>query len=201
MDEDLSEQSTWANVRRNIIELIQFIAIVLAVLLIIRFAIAEPHKVSGHSMVPNFQDGDYIITNKAVMYFSSPQRGEVVILQNPRNRDQVFIKRVIGLPGERIKLQDGKVYINGRILSEPYLPAGVETNGEAYLADGEQITLPAEFYFVMGDNRPDSSDSRDWGPVDKSLIVGQAWIRYWPPNAMSVIQVDTPSLETVNQSN
>lgn len=182
------ESSLFSKLTSGIIELIEFLAVVLAILLILRFFIAEPHKVSGHSMVPNFQDGDYLITNKLATR-SAPQREEVIILKNPNNLDQVFIKRIIGLPGEQIKIQNGNVYINGRMIAEPYLPSGLKTEGETYLTNGEEITIPGGQFFVMGDNRHNSSDSREWGPVKQELVVGQAWLRYWPPQSFGLIKI------------
>lgn len=193
MDNNFEEQTFWSKFKDNIIDLIQFLAIVLAIFVVLRFFIAEPHKVFGLSMVPNFHDGDYIITNKLAARFSEPQRGEVIILQNPRDNSQVFIKRVIGLPGEQIKVSNGQVYINSEVLSEPYLPSGTNTQGGAYLSEEEEVTVPDNQYFVMGDNRGGSSDSREWGPISKDLIVGQAWLRYWPLKAFTLIKIDEPS--------
>ena len=144
-------------------------------------------------MVPNFHDGDYIITNKIGTRLGEPQRGEVIILQNPRNNDQDFIKRIIGLPLEKIKISEGKVYINGQPLEEPYLPVELRTSGGAFLANDEEITIPEGQYFVMGDNRGGSSDSREWGPIKKDLIIGQAWLRYWPPQKFTLLQISHAS--------
>lgn len=187
------EPTFWSKLKDGLIDLIEFIAIVGALFVIIRFFIAEPHKVSGSSMVPNFHDGDYIITNKLTTRFGNPARGEVIILQNPRNTSQDFIKRIIGLPGEKIKVENGKVYIDGQTLYEPYLTSNTITQGGAFLADGEEMTVPDNQYFVMGDNRSGSSDSREWGPVTYQLIVGQAWVRYWPLKNGSLIKIDQPS--------
>lgn len=187
------EQGLGNKLKSNILELIEFIAIVAAVLIVLRFFVAEPHKVSGSSMVPNFYDGDYIITNKISKNFSDPVRGEVIILTNPRNNNQVFIKRVIGLPGETVKINNGQVHINGQLLPEPYLPAGLRTPGEAFLQEGEEITIPEKQYFVIGDNRGGSSDSREWGPVKIDLIIGQAWFRYWPITKFGLIQTGKAS--------
>lgn len=181
------EQGGWSKFKNSLIEFIEFIAIVLAVLVVIRFFVAEPHKVSGNSMFPTFHDGDYIITNKVVMSLENPKRGQVIILKNPRNPDQVFIKRVIGLPNDRIKISAGNVYINGRLLGEPYLPPGTKTQGGPFLGEGEEVVVPENQYFEMGDNRGGSSDSREWGPISKELIVGQAWLRYWPPQKLTLI--------------
>lgn len=190
----VDEPGIGAKLKSSITELIQFVAIVASVLMIIRVFVAEPHKVSGSSMVPNFHDKDYIITNKLATRFSSPTRGEVIILKNPRNpENEVFIKRVIGLPGETLKLSNEKVYINGELLKEPYLSPDVQTPGEGFLKEGDEITIPADNYFVMGDNRRNSSDSRNFGLLQKELIIGQAFFRYWPIDKMMLISIDTKS--------
>lgn len=185
--------SFFSRLGRNFFELFEFIAIVGAILIIVRFFIAEPHKVDGNSMIPNFQSGDYIITNKLALRISDLQRGEVVILRDPRGSDKVFIKRIIALPSEKIKLEGGKVYVNDSAISEPYLPTGVKTGGESFLTEGEEITVPDEQYFVLGDNRGGSSDSREWGPVKKELIIGQAWLRYWPVGSLGLVEVNAAS--------
>ncbi len=189
----VDEQSFGSKLKDNVIELIEFVAIVFAILMAIRFFAAEPHKVSGSSMVPNFHDGDYIITNKLAARFSEPKRGEVVILQDPLDTNKVFIKRVIGLPGETLKISGGLVYINNKLLEEPYLPTGLRTSGESYLKDSDEIIIPDGNYFVMGDNRSNSSDSREWGLLKKDLIIGQAFIRYWPLDKVTSISIGTKS--------
>lgn len=187
------DTSITSKIKSNFLELVEFIAIMAAILIVIRFFVAEPHKVSGSSMFPNFHDKDYIITNKLGLRLGEPQRGEVVILTNPRNKDQVFIKRVIGLPGETVRLEEGHVFVNGNPLSEPYLPTGVVTGGESFLNDGSEITVPQGSYFVLGDNRGASSDSREFGPVNADLLIGQAWIRYWPLNKFGLIRIGADS--------
>ncbi len=182
-----------SSIKDKVIEFIEFIAIIGAIFIVLRFFVAEPHKVSGRSMVPNFQDGDYIITNKLSARTADFKRGEVVILKNPRNTDQVFIKRVIGLPSERISLLNGKVYINGSPIVEPYLPPKTQTPGESYLTDGEEVLIPENQYFVIGDNRAGSSDSREWGPISTELVIGSALLRYWPPQEFALIRVGTAS--------
>lgn len=175
----------------QILELIIWVAVALAIAITSRAYVIEPHKVSGHSMVPNFQDGDFLMTNIITLRLSDPQRGEVVILYNPRNHNQQFIKRIIGLPNEKVALQNGEVFVNNKKLNEPYLPNGLKTPGGAYLTDGDEVSIPSEQYFVMGDNRPGSSDSREWGPVKRELLIGQAWLRLWPLYKMQVIGVGT----------
>lgn len=190
----IEEPGVGTKIKDSLVELIQFIAIVASILMIIRVFVAEPHKVSGSSSVPNFNDGDYIITNKLAIRFSTLVRGEDIIIKNPRNPEKdVFIKRIIGLPGETLKILDGKVYINGGLLNEPYLTPDVRTPGEGFLKDGDEITMPLDNYFVMGDNRSNSSDSRDFGLINKNLIVGQAFFRYWPLNKMMFIKIGEKS--------
>lgn len=180
--------SFWANFKNNFAEAVEFIAVLAAIFIFIRLIVAEPHKVSGSSMIPNFHDGDYLITNKLATKMSEPARGEVIILKNPRDNNVVFIKRVIGLPKDKIMVRDGKVYVNDREISEPYLPAGTITHGQSYLQEGVEILTPEDQYFVMGDNRGGSSDSREWGPVQKYLIIGQAYLRYWPIQKFTIIK-------------
>lgn len=187
------EQSLFDKLKSNLAELVEFIAIVGAVIVVIRFFVAEPHRVDGSSMVPNFHTGDYIITNKLATRLSHPERGEVIILQNPRNASEAFIKRVIGLPEEKVRIQDGNVFVNGKQLDESYLPRGLKTPAGAFLAEGEETTVPSNQYFVMGDNRSASSDSREWGPIKNELIIGQAFLRYWPPQKFTLIKVEQPS--------
>ncbi|MFH0937000.1 MAG: signal peptidase I [Candidatus Daviesbacteria bacterium] len=188
------QPSFWSNLKNNFVELFEFIAILGAIFIICRFFIAEPHKVSGNSMVPNFHDGDYLITNKLAKQFSTFQRGEVIILQNPRDPNQVFIKRLIGFPTEKIKIARGGVYVNDQILQEQYLPTGTTTEGQTYLSEGEEVVIPENQYFVMGDNRSNSSDSREWGPVQNELIIGQAYLRYWPLPKFSILPINRPSV-------
>lgn len=188
------EQSLFDKLKNNVAELIEFVAIVGAVIIVVRFFVAEPHKVDGSSMVPNFHTGDYIITNKLATRLSPPQRGEVIILKNPRDTSVAFIKRVIGLPGEKVMVKGGNVFVNDKKLSEPYLPKELKTPAGAFLGEGEEVIVPPHQYFVMGDNRPASSDSREWGPVESELIVGQAFLRYWPPQKFTLLKIEEPSL-------
>ena len=177
------EETSWDRFKGKALELIEFVAIVGVVVLVIHFFVAEPHQVSGSSMVPNFHNREFIITNKISTRFFEIKRYEVIIFKSPREQDKVFIKRVIGLSGERVKIVGGRVYINANPLREPYLPPSTLTQAGAFMSEGEEITIPADQYFVLGDNRGGSSDSREWGPVKKDLIIGQAFFRYWPiPN-------------------
>lgn len=181
------ELSFWDKTKAHLIDLFIFIAVVLAIMLVVHKFVAEPHQVSGSSMVPNFKDGDFIITNKIATNFYPLHRGEIIIFTSPRDASKVFIKRIIGLPQDRIRIQDGKLYLNGRQIIEPYLPAGTNTQTHGYLSEGEEIVVKDSQYFVIGDNRGGSSDSREWGPVKKEIIIGQAFLRYWPINKFGII--------------
>lgn len=139
--------------------------------------------VEGPSMQPNFHTGDLVIVNRSAYFFSSPQRGDVVVLHNPQNPDgDDLIKRIIGLPGETVELREGRVYINNVMIDEPY----VERFCTISCADRTWI-LSGDEYFIMGDNRNNSYDSHNFGPIKGNLIVGQAWIRYWPLQQFTII--------------
>ena len=185
--------SFWDNFKNHFAETLEFVAVLAAIFIFIRLIVAEPHKVSGRSMVPNFQDGDMLITNKLATRMFEPVRGEVIILKSPRDNNMDFIKRVIALPNEKIMISGGKVYIDGQELKEPYLPEGTVTNGESYLQDGAEVSIPEGQYFVIGDNRGGSSDSREWGPIKKELIIGQAYFRYWPVQKLTILQTGKAS--------
>ena len=153
------------------------VALVLAVLLYL--FIMTPHEVVGNSMHPTYKNGEYLMANKITYKFTQPQRGDVVIFKYSDTQD--FIKRVIGVPGDEVMIKDGSYYINGEKLEESnYLADTVVTNGGSYIHEGQSITVPEDKYFVSGDNRPNSSDSREFGPISKDQIKGKAWIVYFP---------------------
>jgi signal peptidase I len=164
-----------------------FTAFVL-VWLIIRPFIAEPFVVSGSSMVPNFHNREYLIIQKLSYRAHEPQRGDVIVFRYPVDPEQYFIKRIIGLPGERVSVQQGHVVIinaahpDGFVLPEPYLP-----NQNITLGRPDIIELDKNQYFVLGDNRLQSSDSRVWGPLPKSDIVGKVWLRVLPLRLFGII--------------
>ncbi|MEK7061339.1 MAG: signal peptidase I [Patescibacteria group bacterium] len=142
--------------------------------------IMRPHKISGVSMSPNYPDSEYLLTEKVSYYKSPPKRGDVVVFTPPVSSDD-YIKRVIGLPGDIVSINNGKVYINSRLLNEAdYLSSEVFTQGSSFLPDGLSYTVKDGEFFVMGDNRPHSYDSRSFGPIKKKVINGKAWIIYWP---------------------
>lgn len=150
--------------------------------------IMRPHKISGESMMPNYPNAEYLLTEKVSYYRAEPQRGDVVVFKPPVSEDE-YIKRVIGLPGETLSIRNCKIFVNGVELKEDYLTNDVCTNGSTYLPEGGQITIPPDKYFVVGDNRPHSYDSRSWGPIAKGAITGRAWIIYWPPQNAGTVPV------------
>jgi len=137
--------------------------------------------VEGQSMQPNFYTGQLVIVNRFSYYFGGPQRGDVIVLHDPKDVTQDFIKRVMGLPNETVLIKEGRVYINGIQLNEPYIQNFCRAG-----CDGTWH-LKANEYFVLGDNRSNSFDSHAFGPIQRSLIVGEAWIRYWPPQDFGMI--------------
>lgn len=179
-------KSFFSQVGLHFVDFIQTLVVFGAIFALIYLFVAQPHKVSGSSMLPTFYDGDYILTDKISYRFGSPKFGDVIVLQNPKDESQDFIKRIIGLQGDTVMVQNGSVYRNGKLLNEPYLPKGTVTEGKTYLPDGTTITVNKGEYIVMGDNRVHSSDSRDWGTVTKEEIVGKTFFRYFPPQRFGI---------------
>ena len=175
------------NIGAFFLDIIETIVVALAIFVVIYLFFVQPHQVRGASMESNFHDGEYIMTDKISYRFGDPKRGQVIIFKAPRNPELDFIKRVIGLPGERIKVQNGKVYLNGALLNETYLDSTVTTLPGSFAREGQDVLVPAGQYLVFGDNRPHSSDSREWGYITKDEIIGRAFFRYWPPKKVGLI--------------
>ena len=173
------------------LDVIEVIVFAVGIFFFIYLLVMRPHKISGQSMMPNFQDGEYILTEKITYYRRNPDRGDVVVFTPPVSNVDEFIKRVIGLPGERIMLKDGHVYINDKLLPESYIAGDVLTMGGPFLGENKQYLIPDGQYFVLGDNRQNSSDSRFWGPITKKMMSGRSWVVYWPVSIVGVIP--TPS--------
>lgn len=164
--------------KRKIIFVILFLILGIPLLLsgilgIVYLFIGQPHKISGNAMIPNYVDGQYYFSNKFVYRTGDPQRGEVVVFKNPKDENQDFFKRIVGLPGEQIKIQGCHVYVNDQILNEPYLSQDICTRGGIFLQEGVSTTIPADNYITLGDNRDHSSDSREWGFVPRNNIIGR----------------------------
>lgn len=167
------------------LEIIQSIVIVISILLIVYLFFAQPHQVNGLSMYPTFDNGDYLFTDKISYRTGKPKRGDVVVFRAPESAQCPtgtgcdFIKRVVGLPGETVEVKQNGIFINDEKIDEPYVSLENQTLPGAFTSRG-QIELGPDEYFVSGDNRLHSSDSRSWGPITPKEIVGKAFFRYWP---------------------
>jgi signal peptidase I len=204
-----------SSVRGVVKELLETAIFILLVFLIVR-GVIQNFKIEGQSMEPSLHTGQYILVNKIVYFhfdmnaplrllpgnaelparvvypFHMPRRGEVVVFEYPRDLSKDYIKRVIGLPGDTVMIRDGQVFVNNVQLDEPYLQ-GVQTvcRGDDACSQARAVTVPAGTVFVMGDNRNNSSDSREWGELPLDGIIGKAWVSYWPREYWGVIPTPT----------
>ncbi len=171
-----------SSARLFFIELLKLTLLAVVTIFLVRYFLFKPFYVRGASMEPNFFDKEYLIIDELTYHFQTPQRGDIVVLRSPLNKSEYFLKRVIGLPGETIKIRDGRVLIfneanpEGLVLKEDYIAKGVQT-----LPDVTTELGPGK-YFVMGDNRFSSLDSRNLGPIDESSLVGRVLVRGLPIN-------------------
>ncbi len=171
--------------KKIIKENLEMVLIALMIVLPVRYFLIQPFVVHGSSMEPNFYPKDYLIVDELSYRFRDPQRFEVVVFKAPNNSGQYYIKRIIGLPNERVIIKNGEVFVvdqKGKQikLEEKFLPENVKTLGDI------DLTLKENQYFLLGDNRVASYDSRNWGPIDKKAIVGRVWIRLWPLKSITV---------------
>ncbi|MGA2536294.1 MAG: signal peptidase I [Terracidiphilus sp.] len=153
-----------------------------ASVLIITF-LYQPVRVEGTSMLPRLEDRDRLFINKFVYHLSAIERGDVVVFHYPRDPEKSYIKRVIALPGDRLRIDHGIVYLNGKPQREVYVPDEYRDNRSM-----AELVVPADTYFMMGDHRSISSDSREFGPVERSLIYGKAVFVYWPTRDAGVVR-------------
>ncbi len=192
-------------------EFVQTLLLAFVIFLLIR-NVVQNFRIDGISMEPNFHDGQYLIVNRfaycpglhleipfvgveweKTWCVRQPRRGDVIVFEYPRDPSRDFIKRVIGLPGERVEIRQGTVYVNGAAMPEPFGP-----NPGSYTA--AEITVGPDEVYVMGDNRNNSSDSHSWGPLPQSYIIGKAWVSYWPARYWSVVpHYDLTSFATASQ--
>ena len=140
--------------------------------------------VQGDSMIPAFTQDQYLMVSRLAYSVRAPSRSDVVVFQHPAQPGKEYIKRIIGLPGEHLRVERERVFINDTILEEPYVKKG---NSSDSTYDMEWL-LDDDGYFVIGDNRSDSQDSRSFGPIKRSLLIGKAWLRYWPPSAWGLVR-------------
>jgi len=180
----LSEKRT-----RLIRELVETIAFTLLIFLVIRFA-AQSFRVDGASMEPGLHTDEYVLVNKVAYLFHEPQRGDVIVFHYPLDTTKDFIKRIIGVPGDTVKTTSDTVSVNGQVLNEPYIST-------PFNYDSNTWKLGAGEFFVMGDHRDNSLDSRTWGPLNRSYIVGKAVAVYWPISNWEWINTFSPVFASI----
>ncbi len=203
---------------RNVVKELLETAIYIFLVFVIVRSMVQNFKIQGLSMEPSLHSGQYILVNKLVYFhfdrnapmrllpgnddlpdhtvypFSMPERGDIVVFEYPNDINKDYIKRVVGLPGETVDIRDGHVYIDGTLLEEPYL------DHETYCGSGKAcsrgpVAVPEGTVFVMGDNRSNSSDSREWGPLELEHIIGQAWILYFPLDQIGIVPHETYAVD------
>lgn len=168
----------------SVLEILEIALVAIAAVFIIRSFLIQPFLVSGSSMIPNFSDGDYLLIDELTYHFRAPKRGEVSVFKSPIDASTYFIKRIIGLPGETIKIKEGNITVfddkhpEGSLLNESYLSKSVFTKGD------EEFKLKGDEYLMLGDNRSFSFDSRSWGPLKANAVVGLVRFRLWPLNEL-----------------
>jgi signal peptidase I len=192
----------------SLLELVMIVAVALGLAIGIQAFLVKPYRIPSASMVPTLDPGQRVLVNRLGMRFGEPEVGEVVVFhpptgaedgptcgepipegdlcnkETPEKADTNFIKRIVGGPGDRIRVEDGNVIRNGKRVDEPYTaPCG----GGSSCSFQNEITVPADHWFMMGDNRGSSDDSRFWGPVPTEWIIGDAFATYWPPNKIGLL--------------
>lgn len=206
-------ESSRSIVRSMLREILETLLFTLLIFFLVR-SVIQNFRVDGSSMEPNLHTGQYIMVNRLVYLhadlnlfrrwlpggedfgpqlaylFHLPRRGDIVVFEYPRDTSRDFIKRVIGLPGETVEIRNGQVRIDGVPLNEPYLPE----SAKAQMGNMAPVKVPLDAIFVMGDNRGNSSDSRNWGSLPLNRIVGRAWFTYWPRDYWGTIPHAEPTL-------
>ena len=183
----------WNAISSFVVDLIETAVIGISIFLVIYLFFMQPHQVSGQSMDPFLKDKDYVLTDKISYRTRTPERGDIVVFHAPDAANCPsgagcdYIKRIIGTPGDSVEIRDNTVIVNGEVLTESYLSPDVETLVGAFTRD-RVIELGEREYFVMGDNRMHSSDSRAWGPIQPEMIVGRAFFRYWPVSSFGKLE-------------
>ena len=184
------------------LRLMRDVILIVAVFVLFGVFVAQPVVVEGTSMVPELQNGERLIVNKLIYYnFESVSwghisRGDIVVFWYPEDPEKSFVKRVVGLPGETVEISNGVVYVDGMALEEPYL----KKSGLDKTSDVERTKVKDHYYFVMGDNREHSSDSRSWGLVPQKYIYGKAFFRYWRPSKLGFLEHGETQLKETEES-
>ena len=182
--------------RSVLLEIVETLVLTIVIFVGIQTFVAQPYKVEQRSMQTTLQPGQYVLVDKLTPRWAPYQRGDIVVFDPPASwavetNGVPLIKRVIGLPGDRVELRDGEVLVNGASLPEPYLYRAADGTPQSTEPQGEgasEWVVPDGSLFVMGDHRQDSSDSRTFGPIEIAHVVGRAWLRYWPFAAFGVLE-------------
>lgn len=176
------------------LDIVETVVVALSIFLVVYLFFMQPHQVNGQSMEPTFLSGEYVLTDKVSYQTGKPQRGDIVVFHAPEaagcpaGTGCDFIKRILAVPGDSIAVGDNEIIVNGQTLPEPYIPPENITQAGEFTRGGREVYLGDDEYFVVGDNRQFSSDSRVWGPISKSDIVGRAFLRYWPLDQVGLIR-------------
>jgi signal peptidase I len=175
-----------------ILEFVQSIVLALSVFVLLYLLVAQPNEVKGSSMLPNFVNGEYLLTDKLSYRFREPERGEVVVFKAPPSEpcaedECEYIKRIIGVPGDKLEVKNGMVYLNGAPLDEYYLADDTYTENGSFMREGQVVSVLEGEYLLFGDNRSHSRDGREFGKIVRNLIVGRAFFRYWPVGDLEMI--------------
>src|SRR3989344_7110119 len=176
-------------------EILETVTFVGSLFIVIYLFFMQPHQVRGGSMDFTFKNGEYILTNKLAYRFSSPKRGDVVVFKSPDNKDVDYIKRIIGISGDRVMIKNQQVFVNGTIIDEKYIKGTTTTHEGGFLKDGMEVRVPTGNLFVMGDNRERSSDSRTFGPIPFQDVIGKVFFRYFPSDRVGTIKNPSYSSE------
>ncbi len=183
----------WMEVFRLVRDLVLFIALIIILIVFV----AQPVIVEGVSMVPQLENGERLLVNKLIYYdiesvsWGHIERGDIVVFWYPKDPNKSYVKRVVGLPGETVSVRNGRVIVDGMLLNEPYL----DIQHNQSMANSPEVEVDEYHYFVMGDNRDNSSDSRVWGVVPSKYIYGKAFFRYWRPSGIGFLPEGEPTLE------
>jgi signal peptidase I len=193
--------------RGGILELVMIVAVALGLALGIQALLVKPFRIPSESMEPTLDVGQRVLVNRVNLRFGSPDRGDIMVFKPPKGADDNvcgarhssetacprptkersstnFIKRVVAVGGDRLKVIDGRVYLNGRRQKEPFIRPD-SSCGICNLP--HEITIPKGYFFMMGDNRGESADSREWGPIPKKWMIGKAFVTYWPPSRLGTL--------------
>ncbi len=174
-----------------ILEFVQSIVLALSLFVLVYLFLVQPNEVKGSSMFPTFKDKEYLLTDKLSYQMGLPKRGDVIVFKAPPSEPCAvdgceYIKRIIGLPGDKVMVRENQVYVNGNMIDNSFLPKDYVTEPGTYLKEGIEMTIPDGMYLPMGDNRSHSRDGREFGPIKKDLIIGKAFFRYWPVNVLGL---------------